>query len=258
MLLFTQIITKQTNMKKIICFLSLSLTFASCSGDDSVSETTNPADESAILVKRVVEKYEDGSTETTLFTYEGTKIKTMTNSEGLVTFTYIGDQITKEEFFTVAGMIEQTDTFEYNAEGKLSVFRRLDGAFSYKEVFTYNANNTISVAMFDGNEAAQTTPIGTATITLLNGEVSRILKSNGHEHNYLYDNRNNPTKNVTGFAVISFINGEASGILHNITMDETPSDGDSVFSYEYNDSSFPTKETETFDGEVTVTTYFYE
>lgn len=245
-------------MKKIICFLSLSMVLASCSSDDSISETTNPTEESAILVKRLVEKYEDGSTDTTLLTYEGTKIKTITDSDGSIVFTYTGNQITKEDFLNVAGVREQTDTFEYNAEGKLSVFRRLDGDFSYKEVYTHNANNTISVAIFDGNEAAQTTPNGTATITLVNGEVSRILHSDGHEHNYLYDNRNNPSKNVTGFAAISFVEGEASGILHNITMDETPSDGDSVFSYEYNDNSYPTKETENKDGEVTITTYFYE
>ncbi len=241
-------------MKKLICFLSLSLVLASCSSDDSVAvDQTVPEEEipGTILLKKMIS---EGVT--TVYTYDGNKILKAESSDNTYEkYTYTGNLITKVEFFEADELI-QTNTYTYNSDAKVATFLRVEHLdnLGSKEVYVYNADGTITVNNLSGNAVSQTFNDGTHKIIFENGEVKLIQKDGIYIHAYTYDLRNNPTKNVLGMDKISYTDGDADGIDHNIAMDEgRPGVADDlVNAFEYNADNFPTKINEHFEGEVVV------
>lgn len=236
----------------MFCFLAIgAMTLTSCSSDDNGGSGT-------ILLKKTIETFDDGSTMTSTATYDGTKIKKITTDQGFtLDFTYTGNLITKMEYKFI-GVLFQTDIYSYDANENLTSYVRLEheDGLGAKEVYVHNPDGTISVTAYSGDLTSQTTLDGTGTITFLaNGEVDSITTTYSDDHTYTYDNKNNPFKNVTGYGKISWVDTEAAGIMHNITLDDTSFD--TTTTYTYNGNDFPATATETYDGEQTTTEFFY-
>jgi len=229
------------------------MTLTSCSSDDS-----NDGASGVVLLKKVVDTYSDGTTMTSTATYNGTKIKKISTDDGFtLDFTYTGNLITKMEY-KFMGTLFQTDIYSYNASEQLVSYVRLEHTDEYgaKEVYVHNPDGTISVTAYSGDLTSQTTLDGTGTITFLgNGEVGTITSTFSDDHIYTYDNKNNPFKNVTGYDKISWVGAEATGIMHNITLDD--SYVDTTTTYTYNSNDYPTTATENYDGDVTTSEFFY-
>ncbi|OXA83397.1 hypothetical protein [Flavobacterium hercynium] len=273
-------------MKKILClFCALTLALTSCSSDDSPSDpdpssetppvvtappvvtvppvVSVPSDPAKlVLLKKVILTGENGKT-TINYNYDGNKIVSIiddTDDSGMY-YTYTGDLITKLEFKFADGTVEQTNTFTYNADGKLATFLRVEENNNvlqgHKEVFTHNADGTITAKSYIGDDITQTNPSGTATIKFLNGEVSEITATNSSNHKYLYDDKNNPAKNILGFDKICFADLEGTGIFHNQISDTSDGDVWSTYSYTYNVDGYPVKSIDNAEGTKYTSEYFY-
>lgn len=243
-------------MKKLFCFLAVSsMVMTSCSSSDDNGGGPTPG---VVLLKQTIETDAEGDTFTSTATYNGTKLNKITSDGGFtMNFTYSGDLITKIEY-KESGTVVQTDKFTYNGSQQLTSYLRLehDSEWGSKETYTYNGDGTVTVTAYSGDLAEQTTLDGTATITFLpNGEVATISSAFSDNHSYTYDDKNNPFKNVTGYGKISWVDTDATGIMHNVTNDT--SWGGTTLVFTYNELGYPATATETFMGETTSTQFIY-
>lgn len=242
-------------MKKLIFGMSaLVVLFSSCSGSDDEGSSNN----NTILLKKTVENGPEGEVITTA-TYNGTKISRITTSNGTtIDFTYTGDNITKM-LWKSDGIVFQEDLYTYAADGRLDTHVMLDHDMQWgsREVYSYTGQTSATVQNFSGNLASQTLPGETHTITFQNGEVAQITKPS-ETLTYTYDDKNNPFKNVTGYSKITFVDGGASGIMHNVTAEASTGGGSTTYTYTYNSNNFPATATENWDGDVYTTTFTYQ
>ena len=245
-------------MKKILCFFgALVFALTSCSSDDSSSNS----DSGTVLLKKTVKTDPDGEKITTIYKYDGNKIVSITDGEEFNRyFTYDGDLITKIEYKYPNGEVEQINTYEYK-DGKLTTFLRVDPEINWgsKEVYTYNANGTVTAVSYSGDSKSQTLKGDTATIKFVNGEVSEIIDDKGWGHKYTYDSKNNPLKNIVGFDKLAFEDGEAEGVNHNMLTDKDISEDDLWINstYTYNENGYPVKEVDEGSDVPGVTEFFY-
>jgi hypothetical protein len=250
--------------RKLLYLFSALLVLTSCSNDETREDSKDndvvvvkPV--SQILLKKTVEKNANGTTRTTIYTYEGNKIvsQVYNNSKEGIYYTYTGDLITKMEFKLADGTVEQVNTYKYDGNKKLIEFFRTQPGqedWDSTEKYIYNADGTVSVYDEDGFK--------NSTFTFLNGEISEVVSVNSPNFKYTHDTKNNPFKNVLGMDKIAFIDGEGNGILHNI-ISETSSFGDdntttnTTSKITYNTDDYPVKSFDNFEDAGTTTEYFY-
>ncbi|KAF2337720.1 hypothetical protein [Flavobacterium ginsenosidimutans] len=244
-------------MKKILClFGALTLLLTSCSSEDSPSSDL-------VLLKKNVITTPEGDKITVNYKYDGNKIVSTTDDSGDVGlyYTYTGDLITKIEFKYADGTVDQINTFSYNAEGKLTTFVRVEPNmdWGHKEVYTYNADGTVTAQSFSGDGTTQTLEGTTNTIKFVNGEVSEIISEDAswENHKYTYDNKNNPTKNILGMDKIAFVDGEGNGVKFNILTDTSEGDLWTNSTFTYNENGYPVKEVNTGSDSLGTIEYFY-
>lgn len=229
-------------MKKTIFFLStiLLVGFTSCSSDDD----SNPNPTSDILVKKVIYQGEDSFNEEITFTYNGNKLLQGVYDDGTIEkYYYNGDLITKIEY-VFEGDVEEQDLFSYDSQGRLveHKYQDLIEDFEDKSLFVYNDNSTITKTNITGSiDNTQTTGFE-STITMLNNEISTIVQTDGLTYTYIYDTKNSPFKNVTGYSKIAYsiqsdfeLHGSAKNI---ITINENNSSYTSNM-ITYNSSDYP-------------------
>ncbi len=241
-------------MKKLFFFLSVSaLILTSCSSDDDNNSPVAP-----VLLQKTIETAANGSIITSIATYNGTKISKITAEGFVINFTYTGDLITKAESF-FAGQLVQKETYSYNSTGNLVEYVNVESFFGdgIRETYVHNANGTISVTHYSGDELTQNDLEGTGTITFTNGEVSTMVSTFGDNISYTYDDKNNPFKNVTGYSKISFVDGTANGIMHNV-LTESWNGGNLVNTYTYTASGYPLTAQTVEMGQTSTTQFFYE
>jgi hypothetical protein len=241
-------------MKKfLLLFGALTLSLTSCSRDDS-------SDSSSVLLKKEIATDSDGDKVTTNYKYDGNKLVDITvqGFTGGLYFTYTGDLITKIEF-KYDGVVEQINTYAYDSNNRLVSFVRAEpqDELGFKEVYTYNTDGTVSVKTYRGDHLSQTTANGTGKIIFTAGEVTEITATDSPTRSYTYDDKNNPMKNVLGYDKISFADGEASGILHNIVSSKYNNEVMAAYVLTYNADNYPVKSVESEDGEVATIEYFY-
>jgi hypothetical protein len=229
-------------MKKIFTTAILALfvlVLSSCSSD-SANETVNNND--IILLKKLVEVYEDGTQESATYTYNGTKLATTTYSNGRREITtYTGDLITKVETYD-NNILTGEELFAYDTNNRIITHttRYLDENNGYKNTFAYNNNGTIATQEFYGDAATQTSLSNTGLLTVVDDNVMRhVFRFNGMSESvayFTYDTKNNPNRNVTGFKQYSI--ATIYGGVNNIT---SRNDGSAVFTttYTYNSDNYP-------------------
>ena len=233
-------------MKKIITLLSVfSLFVSSCSNDDT-SAVETPIDSNTILLKKMI--VSDGSEViTTTITYDGKKIiKSQSDNGENSLFTYSGDNITKIEYFSAPNILDYTENYSYDSTGRLIQFTDIDGSVGTKETYVYNANGTVSLTIFSGNNVTQNTTVATGTITLQNGEVisrTEIYSFGQNTFTCNYDTKNAPFKNAIGFGKTCLKDDEGFfGANHNRTNDNFTSLGSPIsnnYTFTYNSYNFP-------------------
>lgn len=238
-------------MKKLLyLFSAIALTLTSCSSDDDSNNS------SGTLLTKIIETYDDGTVETTDFEYNGNKIVSVSSDLDLrdeTIYTYIGDLITKEEYFFDDGIdsFEEVIDYEYDSNNRLIKSIRTD---EYGDVetdnFTYNSNGTVSftttansttiasgIIYFNGNQPYKkeiTENPGTAF------EVSWVEEST-------FDLKVSPFANVTGFYKIiigtpSYTRGYP-GIAGNSLDFSIDNSLEESSTYTYNGNNMPATET---------------
>ena len=240
-------------MKKFFLFLSAIsfVAISSCSSNDDGPSAENPSTD--VLVKKAVYQQADpeGFNFTIDYIYNGNKlVKEQYNNGDVSNYFYIGDLITKIEYF-VNDTLYIKETFAYNTAGKLSEYRHRFLTDTADEVYTYtyNSNNTVT-------QTNATYPSETSILTFTNGEISKEVELGGMTYNYLYDDKNSPMKNVTGYAEIANavigdfeMHGRAKNIVSIVSQ---PGNQNYMMnSFVYNSSGYPTKVTSSaiFDDE---------
>lgn len=249
-------------MKKIVFALSaVCVLLTSCTGND---DENNTSDSSGILLKKTVEVNSDGSGYTTDYHYDGNKLVDISDEDGKIVFTYVGDLITKMEFKDSQGVSYQVDTFVYENE-RIASYVSIEPLeqIGRKEVYVYNNDGTVGITNYSGNTTSQTLLGGTGKVYFANGEISKIESvTDGfiETTNYTYDTKNSPQKNILGINKLAFINAEADGVLHNLLTEVYVADGftDTFnYVYTYTPGDYPATSVENYEGDVTTTTYFY-
>ena len=223
-------------MKKLVFLTLLFVLFQSCSSSDS-----DPTPPGSILVKRIVDTNPAGVF-TYNYTYNGNKMVTSvlstTNYIRRGVYTYTGDLITKSEFFDIDNTLNQRNVSTYNTDNRLESSVQLDfyNGTGKRQTYTYNTDGTVSSISYSGDLINQDTVVSHNTMTYSNGEISSLVEDYGtviKTHTYVYDTKNNPFKNVTGY-------GQES---HNLIQSTYSENGGTVYTtdqhYTYNSNNFP-------------------
>jgi len=238
-------------MKKILLFCAIALALNSCSSDDSSDSGSSNGD--GVLLKKTIATDAEGTKVTSNYTYDGNKIVSVIDNSGDSNeyYTYTGDLITKLEYKLPNGTVEQINTYSYDSNGRLATFVRIhpDTDWGNKELYTYNADGTITAKHYTGDSKTQTFLNSTGTIKFANGEVIEITDDFQDDHAYTYDTKNNPLKNVIGWNKINFTDGETNDVLHNMLTDKVGTEVWYSYSYTYNADGYPTKSVESVEEE---------
>lgn len=182
--------------KNIFWLLSVFvLTLCSCSNDN---------DDSVKLLKKVVETQEGGTSETTLFTYNGTEIVRIDGAQKRTDFTYTDGLITKIVTLNKTNQLLETTEYSY-LEGKLVEVRSLE---NYRIKYIHISDNTVSYQKYSIGSGNQEVKEFHGILYFENDNLikeERVLDNTavGVTSNYSisfdYDAKENPLFGITGY-----------------------------------------------------------
>lgn len=225
-------------MKKIISLLSfVVISLISCSNSDDPVVNLNP---NTLLLKKSVmssSSLNGGTAVVTDWTYVGNKLAFTLDSNGLrKEYTYSGNLISKID--EIADGETRASFYAYDENNRLVAITG-----SRTETFEYNSDGTVTDKCYYANETLQ----WTATIYFLGSEISKIEKSYADgfhtTHEYTYDDKFTPTKNILGFDKIYLTMDYPYGRQKNVTLrsyiDSDGNDGQVNKALTYNAVGFP-------------------
>jgi hypothetical protein len=260
-------------MKKLIFAASLvGFFFVSCSdsGDDN---TYTPPATGNLLVK-TIETDSEGTSVTGTYTYNGNKWAALTYTDGThSTVNYTGDLITSIVYYDQDNQVEETDTFEYNAEGKLIAYYE-DGTADFeihnKFLYTYNTDGTIAVEHYNSSDGDTYVFLhdGVISDSKVTENVAAFDATPAHVawDDFTYDDKNSPYLMITGFGKIIYAGDSDSKNFANNQTSQTHKNTlglvqpFSTTLYTYNTANYPVTSVETeidSDEDYTVE-YFYQ
>ncbi|MES2804949.1 MAG: hypothetical protein V4652_05210 [Bacteroidota bacterium] len=232
--------------KNIFWVLSIFLlTLYSCSNDN---------DDSLKLLKKVVETSENGTSETTVYTYNGTEIVSIDGAEKRTDFTYTDGLITKTVILNKTNQLSETIEYSYLV-GKLVEVESLG---NYRINYIHNTDKTVSYERFriSGNQQVKEFH-GTLYFeneNLIKNE--RILDTmpvgitSSESITFDYDAKNNPLYNVLGYKnLLDHMETISSNNSLINTVIATTTNGDQVLSvanfykssFKYDSENYPTE-----------------
>ena len=237
-------------MKKVFALFGAAafLAFSACSGDDDAT-ATDPIVSDDVLVKKINYQFNgDGEDYEVTYTYDGNKlVKGVYDMGGEERYFYNGDQISRIEYDDAEFSAEVF--FTYDNSGMLTEVRYQEPEDDYEERSTFASVNatTVTETYYSGS-IGNTTPDWTATLTLVDGEVAQKVQNGFSTYTYVYDTKNSPFKNVTGFAAIAHANAgdhETEGRSKNILSihNDTENQNYTVNTFTYNANNYPTSVT---------------
>lgn len=226
--------------KVVYLFGLLFIALTSCSGDDDQQTLVNMNPDTLLLQKTVVKNYSlnGGAPVTTLWQYNGMKLASTFNSDGMQrVFTYTGNLITK--MVETNGSHSQTTVFRYDDSQQLI---SAEGDFETQSFF-YNNDGSVTVELTDSVGDVK----WTAQVELADNEIVRIQKdyADGLQtiHEYGYDNKFSPTKNIVGFDKLILAHFYSNGCYKNVVSrsyaDNEGSNGTVSRTISYNAIGFP-------------------
>ncbi|MFP9100039.1 hypothetical protein ACLI09_13400 [Flavobacterium sp. RHBU_24] len=249
-------------MKKILLFITAAVLTVSCSDD---LENSGPGNGGGyVLLKKKVVTPPGAAAVTTQYNYDDNKLTTVTHSDGTnETYTYTNNYITEIKHYQNSSLIEK-EVFTYDEIGlatHISYFYDLanpanNHALKYNYTYT---GGTVSVTKFSGDEAAQTTPAGTATLSVtIHGNITKYVSGNT-TINYGFDTKSSPMREIAGYQAITL--AEFEGGANNITTLQVNNSGtivNTLTTYTYNPIDYPLTSTYTAaNGSITSTAYSY-
>ncbi len=227
-----------------------------------------PLDDTVFL-QQTIDVFTDGNVITTDYNYDGNRLESIISNDAVDTadlyFTYTGSLITKMEYKFEDGTVEQTETFEYDANNSLIAYKLVvpddQGGYGFRYTYDYNSGNTITGTKYIGDATSQEDLSLTETISFVEGEVTSIVTSTGSSYTYTYDTKNNPLRNVVGLSKIAFAGGEGNSSVYNLTREVVVNGSETNtynYTYQYLPNNYPTQSTQD-EGEGEYTTqYLYE
>lgn len=254
-------------MKKLILlFSAVSLILNSCSSDaDPLPVYTPVVDVNTILIKKMIYTDAGSPAETYNYIYNGNKIAKIMDDFGYSNITYTGDLITLVQHYDDTNHLVASEHFTYNGSNKLvtNLYKDIDSDYGSKETYVYNIDGTVSVSKYSGNATAQTDYMGYYKMFLLNKEIVKVENYDSigllvETSTFTYDGKNNPFKNILGWAQLQYSTSQLGGAYQNVVHNNDPSE-DLTNTYTYDANNFPLTQTER-DAANTVqgtTQYFY-
>ena len=236
--------------------IALFMAMTSCSGVDS-SEAVN--DTSSIFPTKIEETFDDGSSESSTYTYEGNKLIKETYSEGgYAMYEYSNNHISQILHYNSQNVLTRKEIFEYNNESKLASYTHqilIPTTFNSDRIeFTHIDNNTVIAKNYNNNN----TLISTDTITISNGNITQCVSeynSASVTNTFTYDDKKDPFRNVHDHDVMTLALYNYGGGVNNVLIENLENETGSTYTYTYDSNGFPL--TSSFGEEVT-THYFYE
>lgn len=246
-------------------------TLISCESDSDT--TPPPSDYDGVLLTKTIDTFDDGSTLTSEFTYNGNKLVMVEDSDGESdTYTYTGELLTKiEETIYDADDVLVTDviTFEYDEQDRLIKLTTVfggEGNTQYED-FIYNSDGTITEKSYNnGNPSGQFTLNNELTLTIVNGnpiKQENILENSVYE--IAYDDKNGPGKNMHQIDVLVLAGYYATPnneISSTQISGANMGDYDETTTYTYNPNNYPLTSSNIYGAgtlyeETQTTEYFY-
>lgn len=264
-------------MKKFLTIAAIALfTLTACSDDDAqpTNSGENPTD--TILLRKVISFNPiSQQQEESIYTYDNqNRLISITESETAEGsyFTYTGNKITKSEIKDSEGIVFQTYTYEYDTNGRLVVYKSFGeigpGATTFKDVFIYNEDGTISTTQYSGDQNSQPN-VGASAVFYLNGGniVKKVVTpiypggapAPSFTINYTFDNKFTPSRNIPGMSETTI--ADQDGGVNNVTSTDyvESNDYDSTITYTYNSAGYPlTSQGSSTWSSSNITQYFYE
>ena len=240
-------------MKKVIqdvtIFSIVLLSLTSCSSDDEVAELK--------LVRQITDISANGDSKTSVFNYNGNKIISVESNDQQIEFTYTNDLITK--IIDVNLTTQHQNTLDYTYTNDELV--KISSSDNYIMNFTHNTDSTISyekkTVNSNGNEVLvyhgilyfQNDNLTKDERTMDDTPITILSKS---EVTYVYDAKNNPFHNITGFTKLlnyfdtistnNAVNGTKQASVNYLDTEQATS---SIVPYnnvyQYDNSNYPTQ-----------------
>lgn len=242
-------------MKKLltlIVIITTSILFSCSSSSDSSSASSD------VLLTKII--YDDGSSSN--LEYAGNKlIKVSTSDGGYTIFTYTGDLVTREDNYSSNKTITEHYEYYYTGNNLIQVKYFIGNTLSKKYSFLINTDNTIT--------RTRTNYSGTNTTSTVYKEYyineekvkEEVLNSSGsivYTITFLYDDKNCPYKNITGFR---YLNGwfDDNSPFHNVIKRSYSNSSFNTqnYSYQYNSDGYPTVSSCTSGGITDSSQLFY-
>lgn len=238
------------------------LTLCSCSTDN---------DDTVKLLKKVVETSEAGTSETSLFTYDGTEIVSIDGVQKRTDFTYTDGLITKAVTLNKTNQLLETIEYSY-LEGKLVEAESLG---NYRINYIHNSDKTVSYEKFtiSGNQQVKEFH-GTLYFEnenfikeerILDNTASGVLSK--YSVSFDYDSKYNPLYNILGYKKLLDYNEGASSnnslistVITSISKDDQITSSANFYksSFKYDLDNYPTEQvSENGNTGYLKTTYFY-
>jgi len=254
-------------MKKILFTLAIGIaTLTSCTEDDSI--TTPPSDEVGVLLKKIIDTFDDGSTAETIFTYNGNKlIKTEEVADfgnGLETYideyTYTGELLTRIDHSGSDSMGNPDSEYtilEYDASNRLITETYYYASNTDVNTYVHNVDGTITF-----NESGGMIYV----YTFVNGNIIQEDNTNGDsDYTSTYDNKNGYLKNIHQSEVFALL-GDLVFQNNLLTYSNTGGlffNDNEANTYVYNSGDYPVTSTTVsnpgeVNEEVSNAEFFYE
>ncbi|RZJ66371.1 MAG: hypothetical protein EOO50_09860 [Flavobacterium sp.] len=245
-------------MKKLILLFVSAAVLQSCNSDDSDS----PAVQGKLLQSTV--QTVNGESTVTNYSYIGNKISTVQTVGGdKVVYIYSGSKIVSMTVENSFGNDVFQYEFDYTGDKMTQVKRWQVGTGSVtRQVFTYPDATSITSEGFTGNTTQQTQLLFSQIYSVgANGEIESVQTTQGDAvtvSTYTYDAKNNPFKNITGYADLLMLGGTDYNVLSVIsTLNGNPAGSEATI-YTYDSDDFPATSTRTSFGTEYETTYTYQ
>ncbi len=239
-------------LKKTLLFV-LCATFFACnteSVDNPEEETTD-----STLLKKIIFNKGTADEYTETYSYiDGNRLVSIDAGDDYKSvYTYEDDKLIREATY-FDGKLAAYVTLEYNSDGALSKFieywLETTGLSerAYKQIFTNNADNTITREVYLGDHNSQTDLNYTEVISFNGKNISRLKDTDDTtEYIYAYDDKNGMFKNVYAIEILNllsenefgpYIYGNTNNIISNIESYNNQN-SEEITEYTYNDNDYP-------------------
>jgi hypothetical protein len=255
-------------MKRIICLLCVFIfLISSCTSDDNANLLIES--NQSILVKKIINKNLSNNSiiSVTEFEYNGDKISKSFNQNNIIDYTYTGDLVTNIKIYDLNNTLMVEYLYSYvNNKLTESTCKMLLNNVSEKRLYTYNSNGTVDFTYYKGDLMTQNTLYKTGTITIQNEEVISVvvqdhINPSSRNTTYIYDNYNNPNKNIIGFDKLKVELDRVGGVFRNYISNTSVYNNSQYFTtnftYTYNSNSYPITSNYDFNGTNFMNEYFY-